>query len=110
LRVRPHAIVHRRDEQHGGLGGEQAGGQEIVGLPRRGARHEIRRRRRDDDGMRGAREMDVVERTPGIEQPGMHRAACERFKGDCADEFSRGRRHHHVYRRSRLTQQPRQPR
>jgi hypothetical protein len=110
LRVRPHAIVHRRHEEHGRFGGEEARGEQVVRLPGGGARHEIRRGRRHDDGVRVAREVDVIEGATRIEQPRVHGPAGERLEGDGADELRRGARHHDVDLGARLREQPRQPR
>ena len=45
---------------------------------------------------RGAREMDVVERAAGVEQPRVHGTSGERLERDRADELRRGARHHDV--------------
>ena len=48
LSVRPHAVVHRRHEEHRGRRGEQAGGEQVVRATGRGARQEIGGARRDE--------------------------------------------------------------
>ena len=110
LRMRPHVIVHRRDQQYRGLRREKCRRQQIVGLPSRSPRKKVSSRRRDDDHRRAACELDVVECAPRVEQPCVHRMPGKRLERDCADELCRGTRHHDVDGGSRLCQQPREPR
>ena len=58
--VGPHAHVHRRRREHRLVGGEQHGGGEIVGQAARHARQQIGGRRRHDQQVGIARELDVA--------------------------------------------------
>ena len=87
LTMRPHCIVHRRHDEDGRLRREQHGGQQITGLSRRGAGDEIGRRGSDDDRLRFARELDVIERATRVEEAGVYRAASERLERHLTDEF-----------------------
>ena len=110
LRVRPHAIVHGRNNEHGTLCRKQAGREQIIRLAGRGAGHKVGRRGCDDNGGGGARQSDVVECVPRIEEAGVHRPAGERLERNGADEFRGGAREHDVHLRPRLDEQASQPR
>ena len=97
LTVRPHRIIHGGEDEDGRLGRKQDGGQEVPRLSRRGARDEVRRCRRDDDRLRLARELDVIERAAGVEEPGMDGTPRERFEGDATDEFGGAGGEHDVH-------------
>ena len=58
-RVLPHLGVHRRGEQHRAAGGEQRGGQQVVGQPVGGAGQQVGGGRGDDDEVGLAAEPDV---------------------------------------------------
>ena len=47
--MKPHLGVHGRREHHGTSGGQQRGGQQIVGAARHGTREQIRGGRSDHD-------------------------------------------------------------
>ena len=98
----PHRVVHCRNNEYFRLGGEQDGGQKITRLAGRGARDEVGGRRGDDDRVRFTCEPDVIEGAAGIEQPAVHGASGEGFKGEAADELAAGRREHDVHLRPRL--------
>ena len=66
-------------------------------MPGRGARDEIGCRRSDDDRVRFACELDVVERSAGVEQARVYRATSERFERDPTDEFGRRLRQDDVH-------------
>jgi hypothetical protein len=68
LRMRPHVVVHRGNEEHGTRGGKQTCGEQVSRLARRGSRHEVGGGGCNDDRVGFARELDVVECTSGIEQ------------------------------------------
>ena len=96
LGVRPHPVVHCGNEQHGRLRGEEARSEQIIRLAGGGARHEVRRRRRDHYGVRRACQVDVVERAARVEQPGVHWPTGERFEGDAPNELRSGARENDV--------------
>ena len=58
--VLPHAHVHRRDDEHRLVGREQGGGGEVVGEAIGGLGHEIGSRRRHDDQVSRARQLDMA--------------------------------------------------
>jgi hypothetical protein len=60
LRVRPHAVVHRRDQQNLRLRREEAGAEEIVGETVRGTTDKISGSRSNDYDVRLAREPEVI--------------------------------------------------
>ena len=60
-RMRPHARVHGRRDQHRLVGGEQHGGGEVVGKAVRHLRQEIGGGRRHDDQVGLARQADVAD-------------------------------------------------
>jgi len=109
LRVRPHVIVHRRNQQHGRLIREEARSEQIVCLTGRGTRKEIGGRRRNDDGVGVTGQSDVVERVPRIEKAGVHRPSRERLERDCSDELGCGTREDDVDVSACLFQKPREP-
>jgi len=108
--VRPHAIVHGGHKQHRCFGREQARAQQVVGLTRRRARHEVSGRGCDDDELSGSRQVNVVKRVACLNQLGVNRSAGQRLERYGPDEFSRRPREHHIDFRRRLREQPRQPR
>ena len=71
-----------------------AGGQAV-----RQTGEQIRARRRNQDGVRPARQLDVAHGrlVRRVEQLGPHRMAGECLKGHRRDEFERGRRHHNPH-------------
>lgn len=79
-RVQPHLGVHGRREQHRASGGEQRGGQQIVGPAVHRARQQIRRRRRHHDQVGLLAELDVRDLGNVVEDAGVHRLAGERSK------------------------------
>ena len=87
LRVRPHAIVHCRNDQHRRGRGEQARREQLISVAVRGAGDEVRRRGSDDNGVRGARQLDVIERVPFGDERRVNRAAGERLERDRANEL-----------------------
>jgi hypothetical protein len=109
LPVGPHAVVHRRDEQHRGFGREETRGEQVVREAMRHAREKVRRRRRDDDRVRSLGERDVIERPPGLEQVGVHRPARQRLERHRPHELGRGTRQHAVDFRAGGRQQAREP-
>ena len=110
LRVRPHAVVHRRHEQHRRLSREQARGEQVVGVAVHGAREKVRGARRDHDDVGCARELDVVECASRLDQLRVHLPPGERLERDRSHELRRAARHHDVHDGAGLRQQPGEPR
>ena len=109
LRVRPHAIVHGRNNEHGALRRKEARGEQIVGLARCGVGQEVGGGRRDDDCRRSASKRDVIECATRIEKTGMHWTTRQRFERNGADELRGRAREHNVHLGARLHEQTRQP-
>jgi len=109
LRVGPHPIVHRRDQQNLRCRRQQAGGEQIVSESMGGAADEISSRRRYDDDLCFSRESDVIECMAGTEYLGVHRTTCDSFECDRTDELSRPASHHYIYFSAGLCKQTRQP-
>jgi hypothetical protein len=107
--VSPHAIVHRRHENHLCLGGEETGRQEVIGKAMRGTPYEIRRSRGHDDDVGAAGEADVIQGVARTEYLRVHGAARHRFERDWAHELTSRTRHHDVDFGARLSKQTRQP-
>jgi hypothetical protein len=59
-RIRPHQAIHCRRDEQGTLAGQRERGQQIVGVAVGSFRQEVRRRRRDDNAFRAARQIDVA--------------------------------------------------
>jgi hypothetical protein len=87
LAVRPHAVVHRRNEQNGSGCCQEARAEQVVPPPSRGTRHEVRRSRGHDNHVGCFREPDVIECVTGFNQRGVNLAPGERLERDRADEL-----------------------
>ena len=68
-RVAPHLPVHRRRDQQRTIAREAQRRQQVVGMAVRELGDEIGRRRRDDDRIGVARELDVTHRVGGARSP-----------------------------------------
>ncbi len=109
-RVRPHLPVHRgRDEQRA-VARERQRGQQIVGVTVGDLGEKVGRRRRDDDRVGAARQVDVAHPVvrAGLPQIGEHRPAGERLQRQRRDEAAGGGRHADVHRDVRLDEEPRE--
>ena len=75
-RVRPHARVHRRRDEHRPAVGERSLGEQVVGDPLRELRERVRGARGDDEQV-GARqvEVEILVRPAGARAPGTSRRA-----------------------------------
>ena len=73
-------------------------------------REEVRRGRRDDDGVGAARNVDVAHRVvgAGLPQVGQHRPSGQRLERHRRDEARRGLGHHHVDDDAGLDEQARE--
>ena len=105
--VRPHLPVHRRGDQQRAFAGEAQRRQEIVGAALRELGQEVRRGRRDENGVGAARNRDVAHGVgcAGLPQVGQHRTAGQRLKRRRRDEFRRGVGHHDIDDDTGLDQQ-----
>ncbi len=104
--VQPHAHVHRRRDQHALVGRQQRRRGEIVGEAERHAREEVGGRRRDDEEVGLARELDVAHARlfRRGEQVGAHRLAAERLGRKGRDELLGGGGHGDAHRRAAFAQ------
>ena len=109
-RVRPHQAIHRRRHEDRSVGGQHQRGQQIVGKAMRDLGQRIGSGRRDDDGVRPARQLDVAHRRFSglIPQRRTHRLAGQRLEGLCTDEAQRGFGHHHLHVAALLDEAARQ--
>ena len=110
LRMRPHSIVHRRDDQNWCLSREQAGGEKVARLTASSSRHEVRRRRRNNDQLRGPGQAYVVERVACLDQFRVNGSTGQRFERDRTDELGRGFCENDVDFSRRLREESCQPR
>jgi hypothetical protein len=110
LWVCPHAIVHRRHDQHGRLRGEETRSEQITRLSAGCSRHEIGRRGRDQDELRGTRKVNVIQGVTSLNQFRVHRTTRQRFKRDRPDKLRCRFRKDDVDFSSRLREQSCQPR
>ena len=88
--VEPHLGVHRGCEQHGTSGGQQRGGQQVVGPAGHAAGKQVRGGRRDEDEvgfLPDANMRDLVDVVPDSGVDGVTRQGLE---GRGADETQRG--------------------
>ena len=108
--VRPHLPVHRgRDEQRA-VARERQRGQEVVGVAVGDLGEKVRRRRRDDDRVGAARQVDVAHAVVGAGRPqvGEHRPARQRLQRQRRDEAAGGVGHADVDGDAGLDEQPRE--
>ena len=89
-RMRPHAIVHRRDQQRRCRGRQEAGREQIIGVTTNRASQKISGRRCDHHQLGRAGECDVIQCTPRRNERRVHRASRERLERDRANELCRG--------------------
>jgi hypothetical protein len=109
LPVGPHPIVHRRNQKHPRFGGEETGGEQIVGEAVRDPREKVGRRRRDDDRVCSLRERDVIECASCFEEVRVHRPTGECLERHRSDELGRGARHDDIDFGASRRQQAREP-
>ena len=109
LRMRPHVIVHGRNQEHRRRCGEQDRGEEVVGLPCRCTRQKVRRCRSDYDHVGRACQFDVIEGVASCNKLGVHRPSGQRLEGDRSDELPGGPSQDDVNLGTSLRQKPRQP-
>ena len=88
--VKPHLGVHRGCEQHRTSGGQQRGGQQVVGPARDGAGEQVRGGGRDDDEVGFLPDPDVRHLVDVIPDAGVDGVTGERLEGRGADEPQRG--------------------
>ena len=107
-RMRPHARVHRRRDEHRRVGGEKHRRGEVVGEAVRHLAHEIGGRRRDHDQVGLARQPDMTDivLVLAVEQLGEHLAAGQRADRERRDEFLRRRGHDCAHARAALAEPP----
>jgi hypothetical protein len=100
-RVLPHAVVHRGRDEHRAIEAQRGRAHGILGEAVREARHHVRGRRRDDERVGPAREIDVdFTGVAGIPEVGHWRCAGEPGERQGSDELAGGVRHRHAHRRA----------
>ena len=106
--VLPHPHVHRRRGEHRLVGGEQQGGGEIVGDPRRHLRQQVGGRRADHDQVGLAAELDMAHLDLVLEVPqaGMDRLLGQRRQRHRRDELRAALGQHAAHAAARLADQP----
>jgi hypothetical protein len=96
--VLPHFGVHGRAQHHRGPGGQQGGGQQVVGETGGVARHEVRRGRHDQDQIGTLTQTGVRNGAVLIPQRALDRLGGQGGEGHLAHEAGRlgGQDGHHV--------------
>jgi hypothetical protein len=89
--VQPHLGVHGRDEHDRTRGGEQGGGQQVVGAAHGRAREQVGGGRRDDDELGVLPDAHVGHLGHVRPHVGRDRVAGERLEGGGTDEVQRAR-------------------
>ncbi len=88
--VEPHLGVHRGCEQHGTSGGQQRGGQQVVGAAGDGAGQQVRGGGRDDDEVGFLPDPDMRHLVDVVPNAGVTGLPGQRLEGRGADEPQRG--------------------
>ena len=88
--VEPHLGVHRGCEQHRTSGGQQRGGQQVVGPARDGAGQQVRGGGRDDDEVGFLPDPDMRDLVDVVPDAGVDGVTRQGLEGRGADESQRG--------------------
>ena len=101
-----HVAFHRGDEQQRRGAAQRDGGEHVVGHAMRQPRDGVGGRRRDDQQIGAASQLDMARRrfARRLPQVVIDGTLAERREGERADELARVRRHHHIDKRARLLQ------